>query len=750
VKPLFHYFKSNRALALLLLVFFALALFYSLIIPLFEGPDEDDHFRYVKFIADHRALPVQLFEKGGGEAGHQGWQPPLYYALAALLISPIDTSDYSQHLVRNEYVAFVGDGACCGRNIYYHFDNENFPFTRTTLAVHLARLLSILFGAITVAATYAIAKSIINYQLPITNLQSPISQSLNLSLPIAAASLVAFNPSFLFASALVSNDTALAAFASLTLLAWVRLLRDQTPLDFKSAAILGVLIALGVLTKTTALGLVPLTLLLFIYLSWRQRNPRAFFFAAFVHFVILAILSLWWFVRNQLLYGDPLALRLISVSALFPREGPLTPAEFFQISLPQMWRTFWGGPTPADFSSPLLILLAILTALAAIGITFYVLRITKSELRFTFYFLLFWLTLIFLSQVQLIRTTQGGDQGRYLFPAISVFALFFILGLNQITNYQLRIANLSLVIFSFVIGIAVPFAYTLPAYARPALLSQNDQARYESTRAAARTNFANQIELLGSELGSRSHRPGETLRVTLAWRALFPMPQPYRVFVHLVGQNDASAGGVDVIPARGAFPTLYWKPGDALQDNYYLPITNNAAPGKYSVEVGLYPIGKPSERLITTIGDDRAVIGSIKIAPRMPLTYAPTTRVNAMFADQIELLGYDVAPSQDSTRIVLYWRAQRVMDRDYKVFVHALDASGKIIGQVDREPQDGNYPTSIWDAGEQVRDEYVLLVPTKNLRIELGLYRADAGERLPVLFNGQPSDHFEFTVGVTP
>ena len=154
MKSFFLYFKSNRPLVVLLLVFSALALFYSLIIPLFEGPDEDDHFRYVKYVADHRTLPVQEFTHGGGQAGHQGWQPPLYYALAGILIAPIDMSDFSEHLIRNEHATVVGDPACCGRNLYYHFSNENFPYSHTALAVHLARLLSILFGAITVAATY--------------------------------------------------------------------------------------------------------------------------------------------------------------------------------------------------------------------------------------------------------------------------------------------------------------------------------------------------------------------------------------------------------------------------------------------------------------------------------------------------------------------------------------------------------------------------------------------------------------------
>ncbi|HEX9075717.1 MAG TPA: hypothetical protein VF932_08040, partial [Anaerolineae bacterium] len=150
--------NPKRPLVILLIAFTALAVFYSLIIPLFEGPDEDDHFRYAKFLADHRALPVQEFVVGGGEAGHQGWQPPLYYALAAVLISPLDTLDYAEHLWRNPSATFVGDPSCCGRNIYFHTGSENWPFTGTTLAVHLARLLSVLFGGVTVWATFTLTR----------------------------------------------------------------------------------------------------------------------------------------------------------------------------------------------------------------------------------------------------------------------------------------------------------------------------------------------------------------------------------------------------------------------------------------------------------------------------------------------------------------------------------------------------------------------------------------------------------------
>ncbi len=714
--------------------FVALAIFYSLIIPIFEGPDEDDHFRYAQFIADHRALPVQLFEPGGGEAGHQGWQPPLYYSLAAILSAPIDTSDFSQHLWRNEHVTFVGDPACCGRNIYYHTDSENFPFTGTTLAVHLARVLSIAFSLVTIIATYTLAKIFF-----------PDQEGLSL----ATAAVVAFNPSFLFASVLISNDAPLAAFSSLVLLILVKLLQGQWTLSLKSSAWLGTLNGLTVLTKTTALGLLPLSMCVLVVVAWRRRNLPAAILGNLMTLTTFVLISGWWFARNQWLYGDPLALRLVSASALFPRSGPLTLPELFQISLPQMWQTFWGGPTPSDFSPALLALLAASTVLAAIGMIIFILRHSSPDTRLSLAYLAAWLGLILVLQIQFIRVTTGADQGRYLFPALPVVGLFFVLGLvtlvRQMTKDEGRkdfIVHLSSSVIGlgfFVLALFVPLAYTLPAYARPALLSQNDLPQLAHP---LQINFADQMELRGFDLDKRSFKPGETARITLYWRALAPMAESYRVFVHLIGLNDRRAGGVDVIPARGAFPTVYWKPGDVLRDAVQFPVAANAMPGKYSIEVGLYPVGKPGERLaVVGSNDDRAVMDWVKISPGSggvtPPLPTPQTRVSANFAERVQLIGYDSRTDSNSFHLTLYWQALAPMDRDYTVFVHLLRDDGKILTQADHQPQESSYPTSIWDAGDNVRDDFTLPFPRDaapgRYKIKIGWYDAKTGERLPAL-----------------
>ncbi|HEX7587840.1 MAG TPA: hypothetical protein VF478_05950, partial [Anaerolineae bacterium] len=189
-----------------------------------------------------------------------------------------------------------------------------------------------------------------------------------------------------------------------------------------------------------------------------------------------------------------------------------------------------------------------------------------------------------------------------------------------------------------------------------------------------------------------------------------------------------------------------------LRDEVQIPVAADAVPGKYAIEVGLYPVGKPDERL-SVIGsdDDRALLEAVKIAPRQAVAYSPSTRLDATFAGKAKLVGYDTLANSNVLNLTLYWQSLAPMDRDYKVFVHALDASGQLIAQVDQEPQQGNYPTSLWDAGEQIRDDYALALPPGKYRIEVGLYRADTGERLSVSGTGSQTDHVEFSVtGTAP
>ncbi len=600
--------RVDPFLPVLLSVFAVLAVTYAVVVPLFEGPDEDDHFRYTKYLADHRALPVQLFQQGGGGAGHQGWQPPLYYALAALVIAPVDTSDYARRLQRNPAQSFTGDRACCGRNLYFHLDAENFPYERTTLAVHLARGVTILFGLLTVCAVYLLVLAVFPGQR---------------YLALATTAVATLNPSFLFASALVSNDVPLVAFCALALWVMAKLVTRAWNADWKKGALLGVCVGLAIVTKTTALGLLPLVALTIAFAAYRLRSWRALFSVAIAALVPIAALTAWYFARNQLLYGDALAYRLIAASALPPRDAPLTTAELLQINLPWLWRTFWGGPTPGDFPQWFLNALLLAFVFGCIGTGIYLVRQWRAfgvERLFMLGILFAWLAFIFVAQLQFIRTASGTDQGRYLFPAVATIALMYVLGWResvwQIVSRARRAAderavsrNVSLTWTAFAIALPVfvLFAFTIPAYAQPALLDANALRDV----ALSDAQFENGMQLRGYQLGARVNACGETLDVHLFWSSDQRIRETYRVFAHLVNAQGTVAGNKDVIPGGGAYPTVYWKAGELFQDTIHVPLNAGARAGSYSVIVGAYKFGEPEQRVnlrdreadFVTVGD---------------------------------------------------------------------------------------------------------------------------------------------------
>jgi hypothetical protein len=67
------------------------------------------------------------------------------------------------------------------------------------------------------------------------------------------------------------------------------------------------------------------------------------------------------------------------------------------------------------------------------------------------------------------------------------------------------------------------------------------------------------------------------------------------------------------------------------------------------------------------------------------------------------------------------------------VFVHGVDATGTILDQRDRQPQEDIYPTPLWLPGEYVPDRYTFDgLPPGVVTLRIGLYLQQSGGRLPV------------------
>lgn len=255
-----------------------------------------------------------------------------------------------------------------------------------------------------------------------------------------------------------------------------------------------------------------------------------------------------------------------------------------------------------------------------------------------------------------------------------------------------------------------------------------------STNAPLR--FGSNITLLSSSVGAARLMPGETLPLSFWWQSSQRLPDDYILFAHLIDPDENVAAGIDVIPALGAYPTFLWKPGEIVPTHHLLRVPQRTPPGKYRIEIGLYNLLDGNRLEVTdergNISEGRWILGAVKIAPRETPTYHPRYIQRANFENRIAFSGYDFK----NQMITLYFQALTKMERDYTLFAHVLDAKGSIVAQSDHQPQDRLYPTSIWDVGEQVRDEFTLEIPANvpngTYQVKIGWYDLKTGERLSI------------------
>ncbi|MBC8263389.1 MAG: glycosyltransferase family 39 protein, partial [Anaerolineales bacterium] len=250
--------KQHCGIVLILAAFFALGITYSVITPLFEAPDELQHYARIKRLAEAMGL-IQLDPIVSQLAHQQRYQQPLYHLVGALATFWDDAGDMPQLLWFNPH-ADIGVAKADGNvNLLIHTSEERFPYRGTSLGVHALRFLSVLMGTGTVLITYLIALEIF-----------PQRQYLALG----AAAVNAFIPQFLFISGAVNNDNLVTILSSIIL--WLLIPLMERPISAKRSVLLGIIIGLATLTKVNSLGLLPLAVLVVAVSSYRQRSVKVF------------------------------------------------------------------------------------------------------------------------------------------------------------------------------------------------------------------------------------------------------------------------------------------------------------------------------------------------------------------------------------------------------------------------------------------------------------------------------------------
>jgi hypothetical protein len=199
-------------------------------------------------------------------------------------------------------------------------------------------------------------------------------------------------------------------------------------------------------------------------------------------------------------------------------------------------------------------------------------------------------------------------------------------------------------------------------------------------------------------------------------------------------------------PGGEAYPTSQWEEGVMIKSQHGLTISPNASGGKLKLRVSLVdlegeplPVRRPPWSFWARKYLD---LTTIRVSEREHSYQLPSIEhaVRANLGDQVEFHGYSLESAQietgDVLHLTLYWRARQRMAVSYTVFTHLLGADGGVWGQKDNIPVKGTYPTTGWVEDEVITDEYEIFVkaeaPPGEYQIEVGMYDAATGQRLPV------------------
>lgn len=394
---------------LILLAYLIIGGIYASLTPPWQAPDEPAHYNYVHYVASQGGFPELVqgcyndaylaelksrrFPPELSIAGicYEFHQPPLYYSLAA----PIFTLSYGSSLA--------------------------------------LRLFSVLLGAGVVALAFWIGQTIFPNRPEIS---------------LGTMALVAFTPMHLAMVASVNNDALAELIMAGLLLLLTRRLVAPTPPSSRADLLLGLLLGLGLITKTTVYIAIPLTA---VTLWWAapQRSWSGLGRPVLLVFGLALLLALPWYLRNAALYGqfDLLGLRRhdevvvgqLRTADFLAKVGWSTYLSNFATTT---FHSFWGqfGWMAVPMDSRTYLLLGLLTLVALGGLVGFGYACFSSRAEPQYNLSAGQRRALGLLALTIILTILGylwynltfvQFQGRYLFPALIPLGLFCSLGLAE-------------------------------------------------------------------------------------------------------------------------------------------------------------------------------------------------------------------------------------------------------------------------------------------------------------------------------
>ena len=360
-----------------------------------------------------------------------------------------------------------------------------------------------------------------------------------------------------------------------------------------------------------------------------------------------------------------------------------------------------------------------------------------------------------------VRSWQSRRQGGWLIPSLMVVPILILQLVSLIHPDYMSARHLSLIsgcyLMAFAGGIAVVWYFQkwLAVLIAILFLAGSGYSTINYFTSPAYDKKYDDYTSLG-KLISTKLLPGDLLLLnpTFSWRI-------FRYYLPLDKIEQAARTNGDVAYYGVPFIGVNWEKNFVRLEGFRAHykriwlITSGTHPY-------IDPDGKVKDWLLSNMYLQQEYTffsySSLKAAlflPRPPVFNAPIKidgkRVNAVFGNQIRLIGYNVGrplTAGSALPITFYWQTLVPTDKHYKYILKLegiVAGSWNILSLTEREPYDGAIPTIYWQPGQTIM-EYSELPPpptgadlivglkTGAYRLSVEIYQADTLGKMPLTY----------------
>ena len=426
-----------------------LGLGYSLLMPMWEGPDEHAHYHLAWSIAHKGKLPSI-------NMNYEAYQPPMYYWLASrplIWMEKIDPSLTEFVLPKERYFRYIGQPVRI-----FNWTDKNYRFL---WGPQVLRWLNLCLGGFALLLIFRGAHRFVP-EVP--------------NVALVTTALAGLLPQFLHIVSTVSND-ALTILAG-AFLFWLFSLANRQGLHgWQVIMSIAAALVLPVATKLTVL---PISLAVFLAIGWQWRQAWRPYWKWTLAGVFLTsagfVIGIFWLAPTR----ADILLSELQWRGLSLHPDALKSSYFWPMFIQVVW-SFWGkvGWLSVGLPGGVVIALSVLAILGGCGNLWMLLgnRSQKYKTGKSDWVIsplawgLVWSAILFaLSMVLKNGLTTPRNQGRFLFPSGGVLMLVISSGWYYLASPLLKAYILPLTVMTLTaLNLLLWYQGVIPIYYQPFL-----------------------------------------------------------------------------------------------------------------------------------------------------------------------------------------------------------------------------------------------------------------------------------------